>query len=50
MHRLLASSSRDPLAPKAPQFPAKAKHVIHLFLNGGPSHVDSFDHKPMLAT
>lgn len=50
MHRLLASSSSDPLAPKAPQFPAKAKHVIHLFLNGGPSHVDSFDHKPMLAT
>ena len=39
----------DPLAVKPPHFPAKAKHVIHLFLNGGPSHVDSFDHKPMLA-
>lgn len=37
------------LAPKEPHFPAKAKHVIHLFLNGAPSHVDSFDYKPMLA-
>lgn len=37
-----------PLAPRAPQFPAKAKHVIHLFMNGGPSHVDTFDPKPKL--
>lgn len=37
------------LAPRSPHFPARAKHVIFLFLNGGPSHVDSFDHKPMLA-
>lgn len=29
-------------------FPARAKHVIHFFLNGGPSHVDTFDPKPML--
>ncbi|WP_146525499.1 DUF1501 domain-containing protein [Novipirellula artificiosorum] len=29
-------------------FPAKAKHVIHLFMNGGPSHVDTFDPKPAL--
>ncbi len=29
-------------------FPARAKHVIHLFMNGGPSHVDTFDHKPRL--
>ncbi|KAA5539893.1 DUF1501 domain-containing protein [Roseiconus nitratireducens] len=29
-------------------FPAKAKHVIHLFMNGGPSHVDTFDYKPKL--
>ncbi len=36
----------DPLAPKAPHFPARAKHVIHLFMNGGPSHVDTFDPKP----
>lgn len=39
----------SPLAPKAPQFPAKAKRVIHLFMNGGPSHVDTFDPKPSLA-
>jgi hypothetical protein len=39
----------SPLAPKKPQFPAKAKRVIFLFMNGGPSHVDSFDPKPSLA-
>ena len=39
---------RDPLAPKPPHFPAKAKRVINLFLNGGPSQVDTFDPKPML--
>ena len=38
----------DPLAPKVPPLPAKAKHVIFLFLNGGPSQVDTFDPKPML--
>jgi hypothetical protein len=38
----------NPLAPKAPPFPAKAKHVIHIYLNGGPSHVDTFDPKPLL--
>ena len=38
----------SPLAPKQPHFPAKAKRVIHLFLNGGPSHVDTFDPKPAL--
>ncbi|TWU24268.1 hypothetical protein Pla52o_21940 [Novipirellula galeiformis] len=31
------------------QFPPKAKYVIHLFMNGGPSHVDTFDYKPALA-
>jgi hypothetical protein len=41
-------SSTDPLAPKAPHFPAKAKHVVHLFMNGGPSQVDTFDPKPLL--
>src|SRR5687767_4757466 len=30
-------------------YPGKAKRVIHFFLNGGPSQVDTFDHKPMLA-
>ncbi len=39
---------RNPLAPRKPHFPAKAKHVIHLFMNGGPSHVDTFDPKPLL--
>jgi hypothetical protein len=39
----------NPLAPKGPHFPAKARHVIHLFMNGGPSHVDTFDPKPALA-
>jgi hypothetical protein len=38
-----------PLAAQQPHFPAKAKHVIFLFLNGGPSHVDTFDPKPMLS-
>ena len=36
------------LLPKPVHFPAKAKRVIHLFMNGGPSHVDTFDHKPAL--
>src|SRR5439155_27224061 len=38
----------SPLMPKQPQFPAKAKHVIHIFANGGPSHVETFDPKPAL--
>ncbi len=42
------STSSNPLAPKASHFPAKAKHIIHLFMNGGPSQVDTFDPKPML--
>jgi hypothetical protein len=37
-----------PLSPKRPQFAPKAKRVVHLFMNGGPSHVDTFDPKPML--
>ena len=36
------------LKPKAPQFPARAKSVIHLFMNGGPSQMDLFDPKPAL--
>jgi len=38
----------NPLLPKMPQFPGRAKRVVHFFLNGGPSHVDSFDPKPAL--
>src|SRR5947208_2121672 len=40
--------SPNPLAPHAPHFPAKAKSVIWLFMNGGPSHVDTWDYKPEL--
>ena len=40
--------SMTPLMPKAPQFAPKAKRMVHLFMNGGPSHVDTFDPKPML--
>ena len=43
-----APSSHNPLLPREPHFPAKAKRVIHLFMNGGPSHVDTFDPKPKL--
>jgi len=43
-----AGEAINPLAPKAPQFPARARRVIHFFLNGGPSHVDTFDPKPAL--
>ncbi|MCZ2147697.1 MAG: DUF1501 domain-containing protein [Bryobacterales bacterium] len=45
---VLEASTADPLAPRAPHFPAKAKHVIFLFLNGGMSQVDTFDPKPAL--
>src|SRR5262245_5724455 len=44
-----AKGAVNPLAPKKPHFPAKAKRVIHLFANGGPSQVDTFDPKPSLA-
>jgi hypothetical protein len=37
-----------PLAPKPPHFPAKAKHIIFLCMQGAPSHVDTFDYKPKL--
>ena len=42
------ASSMNPLAPKAGHFPAKAKSIIWLFMNGGPSHVDTWDYKPEL--
>jgi hypothetical protein len=38
----------NPLAPKAPMFPAKAKRVIFMSMRGGPSHLDTFDYKPAL--
>ncbi len=48
VHELLAADAADPLAPRAPHFPAPAKSVIFLFMSGGVSHVDSFDPKPRL--
>ncbi len=38
----------NPLAARPPDFPASAKHVIFLFMQGGPSHLDTFDPKPLL--
>jgi hypothetical protein len=39
----------DPMAAKTPQFPAKAKRVVFLFMAGAPSHLELFDYKPQLA-
>jgi hypothetical protein len=46
--KLLAAPSIDPLAPHPAQFAPRAKNVIWFFVNGGPSHVDTFDYKPAL--
>ena len=49
--QLLAEEARNaanPLAPRVPHFPGKARRVIFLYMPGGVSHVDSFDHKPKL--
>ena len=43
-----ADRSIAPLAPRGPHFQPKAKRMIHLFMNGGPSHLDTFDPKPLL--
>ncbi|MCM8542023.1 MAG: DUF1501 domain-containing protein [Lentisphaeraceae bacterium] len=48
---LLANDSKkiiNPLAPKKTDYPARAKSVIFLFMEGGPSHIDTFDPKPMV--
>src|SRR5258705_11959380 len=45
---LVKKASANPLAPKLPMLPAKAKSVIFLFMYGGPSQVDTFDYKPKL--
>src|SRR5687768_13323185 len=50
LSQLLAETASDPLAPKMPHHPAKAKRVIFIFSNGGVSHMDTFDHKPKLFT
>ena len=45
----LIEAGESPLAVKQPHFAAKAKHIIHVYLNGGPSQVDTWDYKPALA-
>jgi hypothetical protein len=44
-----AASTASPLGPKSGHFPGTAKRVIHIFSQGGPSHVDTWDPKPALA-
>src|SRR5690606_25243001 len=46
---MASANTRDPLATRATHFPARAKRVIFLFMQGGPSQVDTFDYKPDLA-
>src|SRR5262245_11633456 len=43
-----SSTAARPLATKPQHFPTKAKHCVFLFMNGGPSQVDTFDPKPAL--
>src|SRR5690242_11862769 len=45
-----ARAEESPLAPKSHHFAPKAKRVIFMFMQGGPSHVDTIDYKPQLAT
>lgn len=45
----LVASAESPLARRAPHFAPRAKRIVHFFLNGGPSHLDTFDPKPALA-
>lgn len=52
-NRLLAASrskgtASSPLSIREPHFPARVKRVIHLFMNGGPSQIDTFDPKPIV--
>ncbi|HEX3870147.1 MAG TPA: DUF1501 domain-containing protein, partial [Pirellulales bacterium] len=44
--RAQAATNASPLAPRSPHFAPKAKHIIQLFMPGGPSHLDTFDYKP----
>src|SRR5262245_10393144 len=46
--RVAAGSLLNPLAPRRPPLPARAKSIIWIFANGGPSQVDTFDYKPHL--
>src|SRR3954451_13392147 len=46
---MCAEAAGNPMAPKAPHFPAKAKRVIFLFMEGGPSQYETFEDNPELA-
>jgi hypothetical protein len=46
---VVAKAPAGPFAPKPPMFPAKAKAVIHIFAQGAPSHIDTWDPKPELS-
>jgi hypothetical protein len=46
---LAQASSANPLAPRTPHHPPRARRAIFIFMQGGPSHVDTFDYKPRLA-
>ncbi|MCE9607242.1 MAG: DUF1501 domain-containing protein [Planctomycetia bacterium] len=50
IHAADTALALDSLAPHKPHFAAKAKHVIHIFPEGGPSPIDAFDPKPALET
>ncbi len=41
-------ATANPLAPRDPHFPARAKHIVHIYLNGGPSQIDTWDYRPEL--
>jgi hypothetical protein len=47
--RAPSAAALDPLAPRPSHFRPRARRIIFLFMKGGPSHVDTFDHKPRLA-
>ena len=44
----IEATSANPMAPRKPHFPPKAKRVIYLHMSGGPPHLDLFDYKPEL--
>ena len=43
---MASESAADTLLPKSPHFPAKAKHVVHIFAQGAPARIDTWDPKP----
>ena len=44
-----AEAAKSPLSSRPPHYPARAKQIIHVFANGGPSQIDMFDPKPALS-